>query len=551
MSHGASLALPELDVVWALDIDKHACETFKSAHPETTVDCVDVAEAHARDVVDRTGLERIDWMFAGPTCQAVSTMGVFNTNDPRNALFVHFARLLDGFSALGATPQNVVLENVPGVAYGNNVRIVEDLFAFFQQRGYRIGADVVNLASLGLPQLRNRFFLYATLEDRPVTFPRPTHGPGLKPYRTAGDALESLYEIEPSYADGIAMASDGSKITSHWAARPSEKNVDRISHVPQGGSWKDIPAYLLPERFRKVRYTDYGTLYGRLHEDNPAYTISAGFSNVTSGCFTHPKRNRPLTVREGARLQGFPDAFEFRGPRTSQYRQVGNAVPPIAFTQLVHHFASREDGIGARIQPSNVSRLANMRLVRRFRDKQTKSDRAKPGYGGGTYWPLGWEIDEDRNFDNLGDYRISDEPLRFRRRDEWRPKQMEARANALRSLFGMETLDTKQGVAASLDGVGGLDAVDCAIVRIVSSLKATGGVIDVACRDSYLRGRFENIIADLQYAQVEGAPKLDRRTRRFVRLRYPGTTTRAGTVSFRSSSSGGRNVDVLNLSWNA
>ena len=81
--------------------------------------------------------------------------------------------------------------------------------------------------------------------------------------------------------------------------------------------------------------TDYHTLYGRLHEHNPAYTISAEFGNVTSGCFTHPVHDRALTVREGCRIQGFPDSYQIMGPKNSQYRQVGNAVPPLAMAELM------------------------------------------------------------------------------------------------------------------------------------------------------------------------------------------------------------------------
>lgn len=165
MSAGAAAAIPDLEVKWALDIDVNATKTFAHAHPEAVVDCCDVSLVSAADVVKRAGIEKIDWFFAGPTCQAVSTMGVFHLDDPRNALFVHFIRLLDGFTAAGRKPRHVVMENVPGVVYGRNLIIVRELFKLFKERGYHVFADVVNMADYGLPQLRNRFILIATLNE--------------------------------------------------------------------------------------------------------------------------------------------------------------------------------------------------------------------------------------------------------------------------------------------------------------------------------------------------------------------------------------------------
>jgi site-specific DNA-cytosine methylase len=177
MSAGAAAAIPGLEIKWALDIDANAARTFRRAHPEAVVDCCDVSLVAATDIVERAGIEKIDWFFAGPTCQAVSTMGVFHLEDPRNALFVHFIRLLDGFTATGRKPRHVVMENVPGVVYGRNLIIVKKLFKLFKERGYHVFADVLNMADYGLPRLRNRLILVVTVDGIPATFPRHTHAP--------------------------------------------------------------------------------------------------------------------------------------------------------------------------------------------------------------------------------------------------------------------------------------------------------------------------------------------------------------------------------------
>lgn len=442
MSVGAELAIPDLQVVYGTDWDKHACATFAHNHPSAVVDCRPVSQVTARGILERTGVDQIDYLFAGPTCQAVSTMGVFYAGDPRNELFVHFARLLKELKSLGRQPRRVILENVPGVAYGNNVRIVRDLFDFLEGEGYHVFADVLNLAALGVPQLRYRFFLVASLDPIPGTFPAPSFGEEgaparLNPYVTVAEAIGDLFDT-PLSTDGgpisytrqpLSALQDELRLNSeelynHWAAQTRDVNLRRIATVPQGGNWKDIPAELLPDRFHNVRMTDYSTLYGRLHEENPAYTISASFANVTSGCFTHPRENRPLTVREGARLQGFPDWFEVRGPRNAQYRQIGNAVPPLGMAAVVTHLEQGGASIPARLS-SDVVRSGQKLpvLAPRFKSKRTDSPNAGKGYGGATFWPVGWGAAPDDLPTQQANYRKSTEPLRYRRRDEWRHRR--------------------------------------------------------------------------------------------------------------------------------
>lgn len=442
MSVGAEMALPGLEVVYGTDWNAHACATFAHNHPKAVVDCRPVAQVTARSIIDRTGLEQLDYLFAGPTCQAVSTMGVFYAGDPRNELFVHFARLLRELKSLGKQPRRVILENVPGVAYGGNIRIVSDLFDFLEGEGYSVFADVLNLAALGVPQLRYRFFLVASLDELPATFPMPSfaeegHISGLAPYATVSDAIGDLFDV-PLSPDGGAMPypnppqtglqaelrRGANRLQNHWSAQTQRLNLERIATVPQGGSWKDIPADLLPARFHNVRMTDYSTLYGRLHEDDPAYTISASFANVTSGSFTHPRENRPLSVREGARLQGFPDWFEIRGPRNAQYRQVGNAVPPLAMAAVVRHLESAGSSVPAKLTPEVLRSGAKLPvLAPRFKAKKSESPNARSGYGGGTFWPVGWGDTPDKLPSQTANYRKSTEPLRYRRRDEWRHRR--------------------------------------------------------------------------------------------------------------------------------
>ncbi len=529
MSAGAAAAIPDLEVKWALDIDANATKTFANAHPEAVVDCCDVSLVSAADVVERAGIEKIDWFFAGPTCQAVSTMGVFHLEDPRNALFVHFIRLLDGFTAAGRKPRHVVMENVPGVVYGRNLVIVKELFKLFKERGYHVFADVVNMADYGLPQLRNRFILVATVDPIPPTFPRHTHAP------LGSDKLEEYVSVSEAIADLIDKADKSHVATLSVSGEPtpfqafvrsgtgtapnhqenglSDINRKRIATVPQGGCWKDIPPELLPDRFRRVRLTDYATLYGRLHEATPSYTISAGFNNVTSGCFTHPIHDRALTVREGARLQGFKDTFEFLGPRDAQYRQVGNAVPPFFMMQLVQHLLSGEKGVSARITAAALESGKKLpKMVKRFTNKKNDSARSRDGYGGGTYWPAGWGEPIAADAVTANGYRLKEDmPLRYRRRDEWRVNRDRFVDQDIVKVYETQRqrLVPEGTIALPLIKQDDVDAIDRAIVQLLAVVGARSGSLEVDAPVRYLRARMKLLYDQLSEKQAVDLPAME------------------------------------------
>lgn len=120
------------------------------------------------------------------------------------------------------------------------------------------------------------------------------------------------------------------KLYNHISPTFSELEKKMVVCIPPGGNWKDIPESIPSQRLAQIRESGgRTTYYGRLKKDAPSYTISTYFNRMGNGCFIHPSQDRLISIREGARLQSFPDDYIFYGSKTSQYKQIGNAVPPL------------------------------------------------------------------------------------------------------------------------------------------------------------------------------------------------------------------------------
>jgi DNA (cytosine-5)-methyltransferase 1 len=353
------------EIGFALDKDKDSVETYRANHPDTHVEHRSVTKIDA-DEIRRLAGGQVDVVVGGPSCQGFSTSsrrsdGWVQPDDERNDLWSHMHGLVEGLG-----PRAFLMENVPGLVYWKDNSLGKRIIEGFQDLGYRVSSDILLAADYGVPQLRRRVFLVGVLGDLPFEFPDPTHlggwrrdtlelweekrkGQGLLRHVSCWEALADLpttLEAEDQawrdvplspYARYIRRGAD--RLTDHEAAPVAEEYAALLGHVPPGGTWRDIPGHLLPDRFRGMRRTDSTGLLGRLAPERPAYTITTQFNNPTVGTFTHPYVDRVLTVREGARLQSFPDRYRFTGRLTSRYRQVGNAVPPLLATILADQLA--------------------------------------------------------------------------------------------------------------------------------------------------------------------------------------------------------------------
>lgn len=335
-------------VVGAVEIDQAAADTFGMNHPEARVWAEDIRGLKPQVVLNELG--PVDIVLGGPMCQGVSQRGPRDPFDERNFAFWAFADYVRQLK-----PKLFVMENVPAVASDvHNRALAIAVFEELESLGYHLSAEVVCAAWFGVPQLRYRLVVLGSRDRQPV-FPACVRA-GIEgnmaetDFVSVRDAISDLPAVVSGGGlDDQPMPTNGSKVSAyakamrngtgrlynHWASDTAPVNLNRIRHVPPGGNWHDIPLDLLPSRFRQVRLSDHTTTYRRLDWAHPAHVITCLCGNVTAGAFTHPTQDRAITVREAARLQGFPDAHRFVGPRSSQYRQVGNAVPALMARRLI------------------------------------------------------------------------------------------------------------------------------------------------------------------------------------------------------------------------
>lgn len=314
--------------------------TFAATHPEAKFFGEPIQQISAKRMLAETNLRRgeLTCLVGGPPCQAFS---VYNhqrgMHDARAGLFREYLRMVEGLH-----PEWVVMENVTGILSAGDGEAVEAIVGNLNALGYAVEYRTLKAEEFGVPQERRRVVFLGNRIDAPVMWPQPTHGKGLLPTVKVWDAIGDL----PCLANGAApsgrqnygsapfssyqrmLRGNLPNVANHQASRLAPINEQRMRHIPEGGSWRDIPHELLPAGMKKARRCDHTKRYGRLRKDGLSSTVLTK-CDIHWGAYVHPEQNRSITVREAARLQSFPDWFEFAGSRTEQYVQVGNAVPPL------------------------------------------------------------------------------------------------------------------------------------------------------------------------------------------------------------------------------
>lgn len=260
----------------------------------------------------------VDILLAGPPCQGHSRLNNHTrSRDPRNRLYLKVVRFVEL-----CRPKFVIIENVPNIKKdaGNILDISSDML---EERGYILQNITIKTDNYGIAQRRTRHIQVASL--RPIII-------NLDQYLSTSVLSDVISDVIDNY-----------KISAELFDTPSTtKHSERIDYLFDNNVY-DLPNHLRPNCHKNKKHT-YPTSYGRLRWDEPSTTITRGFSTMGQGRFVHPLRRRTLTPHEAARIQGFPDFFNFSGQqkRGELHLAIANAVPPRIGAILVDLFLSQE-----------------------------------------------------------------------------------------------------------------------------------------------------------------------------------------------------------------
>lgn len=329
---------PEFEILAANEILAPMAEAYSKNHPTVKVYNKDIKDFSIEDLTRDLGIKQgdVDIVVGGPPCQAYSTVGKRLIDDPRGKLFQEYYRILKELR-----PQVFVFENVKGLLSMQGGELIQTIISLFESIGYHMQKRLLNAADYGTPQVRERVILVGTLDKRPFIYPKPTHynpelgipsDKSLKPYITLGEALGdlpsiktgeqgSVYHSEPQNEYQRLMRENApTEIQEHEVPKTNAKLVALMEALPDGGSPKDVAEELRPT-------SGFANCYCRLWWNRPCTTVTRNLGCVSSSRCVHPRDPRPLSTREGARIQGFPDNYIFCGKRGDKHLQIGNAVP--------------------------------------------------------------------------------------------------------------------------------------------------------------------------------------------------------------------------------
>lgn len=319
-------------VVLAVDADARSSKTYQRNHANTVV--LNEEIAHDWNVVDRLKDHLddpvCDILIGGPPCQGWSTLGPRGSMARRQTLNACVDHFIDQVRLL--RPPAVVMENVRGLAVRDGGKHLRHVVARLRRAGYRVTTHDTRAADFGVPQLRHRVFVVAMSSDLDFSYElEPTQAESS--WVTVWDVIGDLPSIPAGGASseyGIAqtdlqrrLRGDCAVLTWHEVPDHSE-NILRVLRglAGEGSSRADLAADV-------VLTSGFHNTYCRLWSNRPAPAVTSSAGRVSSGRNAHPFDDRALSPREAARLQTFPDAYEWVGERWPVYQQIGNAVPPV------------------------------------------------------------------------------------------------------------------------------------------------------------------------------------------------------------------------------
>ncbi|MGQ7959902.1 DNA (cytosine-5-)-methyltransferase [Pseudomonas sp. SP16.1] len=350
--------------VGGIDLLQDRIDTFTANHKHAVGIAGDIRKIDPETIEELIG--GVDVLAGGPPCQGFSSIRPFRNlteSDPRNNLVEHYVLILSHLK-----PRWFVFENVVGLLTHEKGGKLEAILEAFSEIGYKTSWRVMNAASYGVPQSRERIVIVGNRIGKDFLWPKPSHHyeyrsmagrrhetihtkmdlfsqEELRPAVTLMDAIGDLPPVESgqeatSYSSSEPKTEYQSfirggalKLTWHRATKHSPKMLEIIKHA--GSSIHDLPPGMVTSGF--------SSCYSRLDADRPSNTITVNFVHPSSNRCIHPFQNRALTPREGARIQSFPDSFEFKGSAAQIVKQIGNAVPPLLGAVIARSIAEQDE----------------------------------------------------------------------------------------------------------------------------------------------------------------------------------------------------------------
>jgi DNA (cytosine-5)-methyltransferase 1 len=363
---GASIGLINagFECIAAIEIDDWAADTYELNHPTTKVIRSDIQNVSDKEFKKFKG---IDLIVGGPPCQgfSIAASNRRKKDDPRNHLYLHYVRAVEVIR-----PKCIIVENVKEIVtfkLEDGELLLNDFTKRLENLGYKLNWRMLNAKNFGVPQDRIRFFLVGSLKEKISLESIETHSEktnlfGLKPVISLEEAIndlpipirdvdEYLYKSNPLNDYQKKMRKGSEKVYNHEPMRHTQRIIERFKYIPINGSILNAPTNHRNRTRGDVEVLSekvYSQNHRRLNPKEPSKTITASFYSS----FIHSYQHRNLTVREAARIQGFPDKFRFLGKRTTlsnkllakkgihedihldQFNQVGNAVSPIVAESL-------------------------------------------------------------------------------------------------------------------------------------------------------------------------------------------------------------------------
>lgn len=358
---GCSLGFKQagFKILMATDIDKAAIETYQLNFPETETILDDINNINFYDIMEKHGLISgdLDFLIGGPPCQGFSTAGTRFWDDSRNHLLKNYVKALTVLK-----PKWFMMENVEGLLTSNKGIYVTEAVKAFTELGYNVHVEKIYSQEYGIPQRRKRVIVLGNRLGINFLMPKPTSSVTGNIFRnsdvTLASAIASLPDAGITKNEIVKQSNlnnkddfdaylkaDTYEITEHFQVPLKGIQLERASALKPGQTMKDLPKHLQHESFKKRanrRVADGtptekrgGAPSGmkRLHLNEPSLTITGASIRE----LIHPEYNRPLTIREAARIQTFPDNFLLFGNVSQKIQQIGNAIPPILAKIIASH----------------------------------------------------------------------------------------------------------------------------------------------------------------------------------------------------------------------